>query len=172
MQNFTQGDARVMQTAGYLGAYIPLAIVDLTTNEDNDKTYTAASMAGSILGLGLGYKLIQNKEISSPQGTLVSLGELAGGLIGLGVGYLVTSEESDAKSEIYLTSSSLGAILGFWGTYNAFAKNNFDISKNLPLKFNFSPVGLALLADKNRLIPKNKPFQLIKLEYVFYLERL
>jgi hypothetical protein len=121
-QPYTRGDAYVLRGVGFLGAYVSLAAADIADPED-DKVYTAAAMAGSVIGLGLGHHLVKNKDFSTGQGTLINLGELAGGLVGLGVAYLISPEGGDGNSAVYLTSSALGATGGFWLLYRSFAKD-------------------------------------------------
>lgn len=121
-QPYTKGDAYVLRGVGFLGAYVSLAAVDLADPKE-EKAYTAAAMAGSIVGLGLGHHLVKNKDFSTGQGTLINLGELAGGLVGLGVAYLITPEDKDDNSAVYMTSSAIGATGGFWLLYRSFAKD-------------------------------------------------
>jgi hypothetical protein len=149
-QPYTRGDAYVLKGAGFLGAYIPLAVVDMTEPED-DKAYTAAAMAGSVIGLGLGNHLVHAKDFTTGQGTLVNLGELAGGLVGLGVAYLVSPDEGDEdNSALYLTSSALGATGGFWLMYRAFARTA-GTGKETSLDVEFCPEGLLACAVGQRL---------------------
>ena len=59
-QPYTRGDSYVLSTMGLLGAYIPIAVVDISGTE-NEKIYTASSMFGALAGLGMGHKLVQEK---------------------------------------------------------------------------------------------------------------
>jgi hypothetical protein len=91
--------------------------------EDSDDNRVGAALGGSMAGLVAGHRLVRGREFETGQGTLVGLGSLAGGLVGLGVAYLVESEgaSDDARTNLYMATSSLGAVTGFWAMYRAFA---------------------------------------------------
>lgn len=148
-QLYTRGDAHVLSSTGLLGAYIPLAVVDISGTED-EKAYTAASMLGAVVGLGLGHKLVQGKDFTTGQGNLVRLSGLAGGLLGLGVAYLVSSEDED-NSVLYLTSSSIGAAGGFWLMYRSYAQDALTSYPGSSLNINIKPEGLFALAMVKRI---------------------
>lgn len=118
-QPYTRGDAYVVRATGFLGAYTPIAILDIAGVEEG-KVYLATSMLGAVGGIGLGHILTKDKDFTTGQGTLITLGELAGGLVGLGFAYLISPSKSPA-SEVFTMSTSLGAIAGFWITYRSFA---------------------------------------------------
>jgi hypothetical protein len=164
-QPYTRGDAYVLQAMGILGAYIPLAIVDIAGAE-NAKVYTAAAMLGSAIGLGLGHKLTGGKNFSTSQGNLISLSGLSGGLLGLGLAYLISSEGDN--SALYLTSSSLGALGGFWLMYRSFAQSAKKAEKSFSWNINVLPEGLVALAMGKRINPAWRvPVPLLKLNFRF-----
>ncbi len=165
-QPYTRGDAYVLSAAGLLGAYIPLAVVDISGTE-NEKAYTASSMLGALVGLGLGHKLLQGKDFTTGQGTLIRLSEVAGGLLGLGVAYLVSSEDED-NSVLYLTSSSIGASCGFWLMYRSYAQSARTSNKDSSLNINIKPEGLLALAMGKVISPAQKsPLPLLTVTYRF-----
>ena len=149
-QSYTRGDANVLGAAGLLGAYLPLAIVDMAAS-DQDKAYTAAAMTGAIAGLSFGHHLVKGKDFSTGQGSLVALSQCAGGLLGLGLAYLIAPEDKD-NSAFFLSSSSIGAATGFWLMYRAL-KDDASVQKGeLSLDIKFHPEGFLGLAmeQKNR----------------------
>ena len=166
-QLYTRGDSYVLGAAGLLGAYIPLAVVDISGTE-NEKAYTAASMIGAIVGLGLGHNLlVRGKNFTTGQGNLIRLGELAGGLLGLGVASLVSSED-DNNSTLYLTSSSIGAAGGFWLIYRSYAQSARTSNKDSSLNINIKPEGLIALAMDKVISPAQEiPLPLLTLTYRF-----
>jgi hypothetical protein len=166
-QQYTRGDAYVLRGAGILGAYIPLAVVDMAEPED-DRTYTAAAMVGSVIGLGLGHRLVRGKDFTTGQGTLVNLGELAGGLVGLGVAYLVSPDDDDDNSSLFLTSSALGATGGFWLLYRSFARTAQTHARNPSWNIHLSPEGLLAYAmGKRSSRSSDLTISLAKLEFRF-----
>jgi hypothetical protein len=143
-QHYTQGDANVLRAAGFLGAYMPLPIVDVTDPE-NDKAYPAASMAGAVLGLGMGDMLVRGKDFSTGQGRLITFSEFAGGLVGLGCAYLFSSEDGD-NNTLFLSASSVGAAAGFFFMYRSFAGDARVDEPGSSLNINFTPEGMLTLA--------------------------
>lgn len=162
-QPYTRGDARVLSAAGLLGAYLPLALVDVS-GTDNKKIYTAASMAGSVAGLGFGQHLVKDKDFSTGQGNLVQLGQLAGGLLGLGAAYLVTSQNQD-NSILYLTASAVGAATGFWLMVRSFEQTASVEDENLSIQVHVNPAGVLRLATGRQSSAKTSP--LLQVNCVF-----
>lgn len=136
---YTQGDASVLGNAGFLGAYMPAAILSAFEPE-NDKFYTLAASLGSIGGLYVGDKIAQKYDFSNRQGIIISLSELAGGLAGFGIGSLMEQGEPTGISAI---SAGLGALAGLYFMTKKYTKNENQEDKNLTFKINFNPMGLA-----------------------------
>lgn len=148
-QYFTRGDAYVFRSAGLLGAFLPLALVDAFEPE-NDKPYIASSMIGALIGLSLGNVLVYDKDFSTAQGTYLYLSEVAGGLVGLGLAYLVSDEERD-NSTFYLASSAIGAASSFWLMYRNYERGMAVSNKELPFQFCFCPETLASVFPRKSL---------------------
>jgi len=163
-QPYSRGDAAVLRAVGILGAYVPLAMVDFTNPKDK-RYYTATSMIGSIVGLRLGHTLVKGKDFSTGYGTLITLGELAGGLVGLGGAYLVSSENAE-NSSLFLTSSSIGAMAGFWLMYRSFEQEAQISEKGSSWNFNFNPEGLVFLALSRSSVQK-RPVPLLTCNFRF-----
>lgn len=164
-QPYTRGDAYVLRGAGILGAYLPLGAVDMSKPKD-DKAYTAAAMAGSVAGLGLGHFLVKGKDFTTGQGSLINLGEFAGGLVGLGIAYLASSK--DDNSALYLTSSAVGATAGFWLVYRSFARSARSYEKSSSWNIQFSPEGfLAYAMSKRFNSSSERTIPIAQLEYRF-----
>lgn len=164
-QPYTRGDSYVLRATGALGAYVPLAVVDIAGAE-NEKVYTTGSMIGSAIGLGLGHKLTGGKDVTTGQGILITLGELAGGLFGLGFGYLVSSEGDNTA--LYLTSSSVGASGGFWLMYRLFAQSAQTAEKSSSWNISVTPASLVASAMAERISPaQGIPVPLLTLDFRF-----
>ena len=118
-QSYTRGDAWVLRTTHAVGAYAPLALVDMFEPEEN-RAYTAAAMGGGVLGVGLGHYLTRRRDFTTGQGLLIASGAAAGGLLGAGLAYVVSSDDADNRTR-YLAASALGATVGLWLGYRAFA---------------------------------------------------
>jgi hypothetical protein len=165
-QYYTRGDAYVLRSAGMLGAYLPLAFVDLS-GTDNNKIYIGASMVGAALGLHYGRVFVEEKDFSTLQGYLIGLGEVAGGLFGAGLAYLVSSENND-NSSLFLTSSAIGATGGFWLMYNYFSPRAGSTNQASAWDFNINADGLIFMAMNKKSSSKLK-YQpnLISINYRF-----
>ena len=118
-QSYTRGDAWVLRTTNAVGAYAPLALVDMFEPEEN-RAYTAAAMGGGVLGVGVGHYLTRRRDFTTGQGLLITSGAAAGGLLGAGLAYVVSSDDADNRTR-YLAASALGATVGLWLGYRAFA---------------------------------------------------
>jgi len=146
-QSYTRGDAYVLGTTGLLGAYVPLAIVDMF-NPDQEKAYSAAAMAGAICGIGLGQHLIRGKDFTTAQSNYIQLSTVAGGLLGAGLAYLLSSDDDDdVNSTLYLTSSSAGAIAGYWLMYRSLAKSATITENSSSWKINLHPEALVVMVN-------------------------
>ena len=162
-QPFTAGDAHIFRGLGLLGAYVPLAVVDIT-GTDNVKAYTAASTLGALAGLGLGNKLVQGKDFTTDQGKFTLLSELAGGMLGLGLAYLI----SDDNTTLYLASSAIGAASGFWFMYRSYAPSARTANKYSSLNIALKPEALLALAMDGVISPAQAlPLPLLSLTYRF-----
>jgi hypothetical protein len=163
-QPYTRGDAYVLSTAGLLGAYIPLAIVDIAEGED--KAYSTASMVGATIGLWAGHSLVKGKDFTTGQGRLVGLGTMVGGLVGSGLAYLMSSDNDN--SVLFLTSSAIGASGGFWIMYNSFAEKAQATKEGLSWNFNIEPAGLLALTMGNKIgMGKKKSLPFLNIDFRF-----
>jgi hypothetical protein len=115
-RDFSYGDASVMRNAGLIGVFAAEMITDWFQPEDN--AYVAAAMAGGVIGLAAGDRMVANTEFTAGQSIMNTTGMVAGAALGLGIGYLA-SHDSD-NGTVLLTASMLGAGLGFGGTYASF----------------------------------------------------
>ena len=162
---YSRGDARILEACALLGAYAPLAMVDLT-GTNNGKIYAGASMLGTLTGIGLAHYLLKNKNFTYGQGLFTELGEIAGGLLSFGLAYLVTPTDNADKSKIYLTASSVGAGAGFWLMYHSFAKKALiKTSSSSSVRFNLHPESLLGLMIKNN--KKEMRLPLANFQFVF-----
>jgi len=163
-QNYTRGDSYVLSTSGLLGAYIPIAIIDIAGGEG--KSFSTASMIGATLGLWAGTNFVEGKDFSTGHGRLVGLGTLVGGAVGVGLAYLMTSDGDN--SGLFLTSSAVGAAGGFWIMYNSFSEKAQTTKADLSWNFSVDPTGLLALTMGERLsITKDKPVPLLNISLRF-----
>ena len=144
MQSYTVGNARVLSAAAALGAFVPLAIVDLAGGGEEGKPYVAASIGGSIGGLLAGHFLVKEKDFTASQGAFIALSEFAGGLLGFGISYLASSRDGD-NSSLYLSAGAAGAVGGFALMYGLMADQPRQESEGSLLNLNISPTGIAAL---------------------------
>jgi hypothetical protein len=61
-RDFSYGDASVMRNAGLLGVYAAEMVTDWFKPSDN--AYISAAMAGGVVGLALGDRLVANTEFT------------------------------------------------------------------------------------------------------------
>ncbi len=170
IENYSRGDVVVQNSVTLLGAYVPLAIVDMTKT-DNEKIFIASSLSGSILGAVLGYYLIKDKDFSTGQGGLISLGEFAGGLLGIGTAYYF----SEGNRALYLTCSSVGSMAGFAILYYIFHDEAIFPNSSSSWDIRFFPSGIAqIFSEKdfiysmgNKSRPISDSIPIISIEYRF-----
>ncbi len=114
-----QGDVRVLQSAGLLGAQAVAPLAAALLDEDDhgdDKVFAGMVLGGAALGLFVGDRYGMTGKLSPGDGLLVLAGHLAGGAGLLGVHYLLND---DASAQAYLATSALGSLLGSLLTYRA-----------------------------------------------------
>jgi len=116
-RDYSYGDASVMRNAGLIGVFAAEMVTDWFKPEDN--AYVAAAMAGGVVGLTAGDRMVANTEFTAGQSVMNTTGMVAGAAFGLGVGYLSTGNNGDNGTAL-LTASMLGAGIGFAGTYASF----------------------------------------------------
>lgn len=143
-KHYTSGDAIVIQTMGMIGAYLPIGFVEAADPYDG-KPYTATSMLGSMLGLGIGMQLLPKQNFTSSQGTLISLGAAVSGLFALGATYVVGSD--DTSSSVYLITSGLASTAGLFGMYKLFSNKKKD-EKDEKIGYQFQVYPQYFMANK------------------------
>jgi hypothetical protein len=146
----TPGNVSVLSTAGMLGAYSALTVLNWTGSEE-DRAYVAAGMAGGLAGLAIADRKLAPLRLTEPQARLIGLGTIAGGAIGFGIAYLFFEDSSDETP--YLTASALGALGGFALTYRAVAQRPDVGLRESRLRIDMHPTGLAGLARRTERGP-------------------
>jgi hypothetical protein len=111
-RDHTYGDASVMRTAGWVGGYVGLALVQTLSDEGYEKQSTAGALTGATVGLVLGDGFVRKADFTFGQGVVVDLCTIGGGLLGLGIGAF-SAGDSDVQRRVYWSASALGTIGGY-----------------------------------------------------------
>ena len=118
--HYTQGDAFVIRGAGMMGSYVSLSAMNLIQPK-NERWYAGIFIAGSLSGLYLGNRLVDEKDFTPAQGTFIEIGQLAGWLTGLGIAYLIQDPAKSDNSRLFMTMSAIGGMSGYTLMYRSFA---------------------------------------------------
>lgn len=116
-QPYTRGDSEMLVATTFLGTYLSVTLVNLT-GTDQEKVYTTAAMAGSAVSIGLGERLLRDRDFSTSQSRMIILGGAAGYLLGGAVNHILGGDSSQS----WLSLTALGALGGSWFTYRTFAE--------------------------------------------------
>jgi len=156
-RDYSYGDAAVMRDAALLGVLGANMATDWFDPSDHN-AYVAASMVGGLVGLAAGDRLVASTDFNVGQSVLIALGMVAGGSVGLGTSYLFQHESSD-NSSVYLTSTMLGATLGFAATYRSFLRDaRVGRATHSSWQIEMSPLGaLAATAHPARAARAARP---------------
>ncbi len=146
--SISEGDAEIIGTSAYLGAYLPLGFVKLF-DPKKSWAYTTPSLICGIAGLYIGHQLIKDYDFSFSQGYLTRIGTYAGGLMGLGLSYMIAQDNSSAL----LIGSYLGAQLAFYGLYKMDIKSLKSEALN-KFDFKFHPENIFL----SRSVKSDNPY--------------
>ena len=111
-RDHTYGDASVMRTAGWVGGYVGLAIVQTLGPEEYEKPSTVGALTGATAGLILGDGFVRKADFTFGQGVVVDLCTIGGGLLGLGIGAF-SAGDTDVQRRVYWSASALGSIGGY-----------------------------------------------------------
>jgi hypothetical protein len=146
-ERYSAGDAEIIKTSAFLGAFIPLSIVD-AFNPQDERYYTGAALVCGIAGFYAGHKLVQNQQFAFTHGFLTELGTIAGSLLGAGVGYIIKDDPT-----IILASSAIGGVAGYGTLFSKFKKET-EWSKRVTM--NYYPANY-FIATKSRIEPRLLP---------------
>ena len=148
--HYSKGDVHIQYILQTLGAMVPLATIVLFESENPD-IYIGGLLTGSFAALRMGHNMIKDKDFTVGQGMLMELGTSAGYSFGLALAYLVTPEDGGSEKP-YIALSTLGAIGGFWVTYNAFkVEARHEHEQNQAWDFKLYPESLVINALGDRL---------------------
>ena len=135
---FSFGDVMIVRGGSYVGILLGTALADLGDPAESEP-YSAGIMLGSLAGLIAGDRLVDGREFTVGEGTLVQLGGLAGGLMGLGLVALTQTDDSSP----YWFGTAAGGAGGYAATYAGLAgKATARASKATSWRFNLAPEGL------------------------------
>jgi hypothetical protein len=137
------GDAEIIRTTTYLGAYLPLGIL-LEIKPHNSKAFTTTMFLTGVAGAFVGHQLVKDHDFQFMQGAIVELGTLAGGLVGAGVGFMINNENPNWT----VSSAAVGAMVSFGLMYKYYANKSIVADKG-NFGFNFYPQNYFALKQKN-----------------------
>lgn len=135
-RHYTWGDANLMYTTGWLGAYSAGAMIG-TAGIDDPRAIAALYIGGTGLGAKIGDGLVRDMQFSTTESLLVQTGALAGAYLGAGIAAL-----SETSGQTAATLATLGGVVGFAGTYAAVAANARIASERSALNIQLLPAGL------------------------------
>jgi hypothetical protein len=161
--DISAGDAEIISTTGWLGAYLPLSFIAYS-KATTAWYYTTPSLLTGIAGAYIGHKLTKNYNFTFSQGYLTKLGTAAGGLMGLGVVFMANGREPGT----ILLGSYIGAQLAFIAMQSmnvSTQKSNSALSR---LKINVNPQNYLLTQNMKSTNPMvQSMFPLATLSYKF-----
>jgi hypothetical protein len=120
-RDHTYGDASIMRTAGLVGGYAGLALVQTVGPDSYEKSSTVGAMTGSALGLLIGDRLVRRTDFTFNQGVIVNLCTVGGGLFGLGLGLFASGNDAIKEQALWALSAT-GALAGYAAGYATNAK--------------------------------------------------
>ncbi|MCH8903783.1 MAG: hypothetical protein IIA45_07715 [Bacteroidetes bacterium] len=138
-QNYTTGDAIYTGSAAAFGAYLPITLL-IAAEADDVKSYSAAATLGGLAGMSLSHLVTKDKDYTTGQSVLITLGGGASGLFGLGLGYLFTSEATTAAALSGFTS-----LAGFVIMSKVYADKAKENQKDQAFSFQLNPEALLKL---------------------------
>jgi hypothetical protein len=140
-ENYTQGDAYVLRDCGILGAQLAIPIADIVGNK-HGKAYSNGVMAGAILGIVMGNKMLKRQDFTYSESLLISCGQIAGGLLAGGITYLADSK-GNFDELAYQSTTALGSLAGFALLYRSFALGKIKVSMSSPrIDWQLNPLAL------------------------------
>ncbi len=144
---YSNGDAAVMRSAGFVGLLAASAVADIgDTGDGISKSYAIAFLAGSLGGLAIGDRLVAGHEFTAGDGLVVQLGASAGALMGLGI-VAIVNPQGDTSTP-YLASAAIGSALGYAMAYSGLSRKAVARStEGTSWRFEIAPEGvMAALA--------------------------
>jgi hypothetical protein len=121
-RNNTWGDGEVLRAGTLLGTWSAFGVADVARAHValSNPALTGPLMAGGVVGLLVGDRLVRNTDFTVGQSMLIDLSMISGGLLGAGTTYLFPGIDADKP---YIMASAVGALGGFalayWGFHDA-----------------------------------------------------
>jgi hypothetical protein len=107
-RNHVYGDASVMRTAGWIGGYMGLAIVQTLGSEEYTKSSTAGALTGATVGLVLGDGFVRRRTSRSARASSWTCARSAAACSDSGSARSHAGD-SDVQRRVYWSASALGS---------------------------------------------------------------
>ncbi|MBK6766688.1 MAG: hypothetical protein IPG71_10340 [bacterium] len=135
--HYTRGDGYVLRGIGIVGCALPAAICDVA--DQDGQTAATMAAAGSLVGLGIGHRLLRDVDFSSSQGFTVLFAEF--GFAALAMTPVLASAVDNSGP--YSLAAALSGTAGFALGYAITSKSARTIHQSTELDFEFNPLPLV-----------------------------
>lgn len=145
-QHYTGGDASILATTAALGATLPLcALAAAQPSVINIRVASGVMLAGTVLGMWAGDRLVLGKDFRGSQATIATLATVGGALLGMGIGLAVQ------EPRVGYAASWICAAGGFAYAYTVYADEASALHLHGDLRLNINGAGVAMAALKTNL---------------------
>lgn len=165
-RNYTYGDDFVIETSGYLGAYLGSSITQVLNNSTSKTQVLSGLLWGLASTAFTHFKLMRDVHFTTAQGILTQLGTIGFGLLGAGIGYSAFYR-SYKNEKFIMPISALTGVAGFAIFYNSFAKAQKPAHSKSSFNINFNPQSLLLGITNNQRFLLNYYLPILSVSYKF-----
>ena len=160
-QAYTDGNASALRSVGVLGAQAGVTIARVLS--EDGRVAAGIGLTGGIAAIAAGNRMLRDKRFSGGEGLLINAGHLGGGATALGLTYLI-AEDVDRHELLYLTTSTIGSLLGAGLVSRALGNGSEDVGagRGRDSRLTFHPenlivAGVELLRPTHRLGSRSGP---------------
>ena len=153
---YTRGDARIYALTGLVGARLAGSVIAVGDMEDTRVNAGLLTSFG-LAGLGVGAALVHDRDFSTYESNIITLGDVAGSLLGAGLGTL-----AEGSGDTITVLQALGSVLGFGLTYGIFrsdaqrraqaSASNVDLNLSVSPSFGSGPGESTSVSE--RIMPR------------------